>query len=180
MKFGNVILIGSILLIAVSCKKESNQNLKIVIKESKIEQDSSLHLNFSKPKGSVADFEQVFTENEILELEHKLVDYKNSYDKEVLIVTVNSIEPYQNILDFGNALLSEWKSGISNNDNGLLILFSKSLGELSIITGLETGKKLTDDICQKVINKIIIPEFKDGRFYNGINIGLTNLMTYWK
>jgi uncharacterized protein len=180
MKIRNLVLIVSIVLNFLSCKKETNHNLNTEIKESKIEPNSGLLIKYPKPIGSVADFEHVFTDKEISKLEKKIADYKNNSNNEVIIVTANSIEPYQDILDFGNGLLKEWESGISENNNGLLILFSKSLGELSIITGLETGKKLTDEICQKVINKIIIPEFKNGNYYTGTNIGLTYLMDYWK
>ncbi|MGG8495270.1 TPM domain-containing protein [Tenacibaculum sp. TC6] len=33
---------------------------------------------------------------------------------------------------------------------------------------------LTDEICKNVIDQIIIPEFKNGEYYNGIEKGFWN------
>ncbi len=75
---------------------------------------------------------------------------------------------------------NEWGIGKAEKNNGLLILFSKSLGEIQISTGTGTEKILTDKICKKVIDQIIIPEFKKGEFHNGIKKGLEKLITEWK
>ena len=139
-----------------------------------------MNLKYPKPNGAVADFEQIFTAQEISALEDKLTDYKTNSNKEVIIVTVNAIEPYQEIIVFGHDLLKAWNSEISKKEDGLLIIISITLRELSIISGKETSKKVTDEICQKVINTSIIPEFKNKKYYTGIDIGLTKLMGYWK
>jgi len=174
------IFILSILFIFFSCKNNSDTHPQPEVSNPDIEFNADLKLKYPKPNHAVGDFEQLFTAQEISALEHKLTDYKTNSDKEVIIVTVNSIEPYHDIIDFGNALLKSWESGISKNEEGLLIMISKTLGEFSIISGMETSKKVTDEICQKVISTIILPEFENKYYYTGIDIGLTYLMGYWK
>ena len=107
-------------------------------------------------------------------------EYEEKTTREIAIVTVNSIEPYENISDYSTDLANEWGIGNSETDNGLLILFSKNLQEIRISTGYGTEKILTDELCKKVIDETIIPEFKKGDYYSGIEKGMTELIKKWK
>ena len=49
-----------------------------------------------------------------------------------------------------------------------------------IATGTGTELILTDEICKNVIDLTIIPEFKNGNFYDGIKNGLIELIKKWK
>lgn len=70
--------------------------------------------------------------------------------------------------------------GLKEINNGLTIVFSKNLREIWISTGMVIQKSLTNEICEEVINQFIIPEFKNGDYYNGIKIGLIELISKWK
>ena len=52
--------------------------------------------------------------------------------------------------------------------------------QIGIATGLGTELILTDEICKNVIDQTIIPEFKDGNFYDGIKNGVVELIEKWK
>ncbi|MFI1742855.1 TPM domain-containing protein [Thalassobellus sediminis] len=136
--------------------------------------------SFPFPIGSVSDYEKIFNENQISNLTKIISDYEQKTTREIAIVTVNSIEPYENIADYSTDLANEWGIGNPESDNGLLILFSKSLRELRITTGFGTEKILTDKKCKKVIDETIIPEFKNGDYYNGIEKGLSQLIKLWE
>lgn len=70
--------------------------------------------------------------------------------------------------------------GKRESDNGLTIIFSKELRRIRISTGTGTQKILTDSICDSIIQKIMIPEFKDNNYYSGIEKGLLQLIKDWK
>ena len=70
--------------------------------------------------------------------------------------------------------------GLKEKDNGLSIVFSKSLKKIKISTGIGTEKVLTDVICKKIIDQTIISEFENGDYYNGIEKGLAELITKWE
>ena len=53
------------------------------------------------------------------------------------------------------------------------------LREIRISTGLGTEKTLTDEICKKVIDSIIIPEFKNENYYEGVEKGIRSLIKQW-
>ena len=147
-------------------------------KSSKLVLDSIS--NFPFPIGSVSDYEKVFNDNQILNLTKIISEYEEKTTREIAIVTINSIEPYNNINDYSTDLANEWGIGKSETDNGLLILFSKNLRKIRISTGYGTEKILTDELCKKVIDEIIIPEFKKRNYYNGIEMGMTELIKNWK
>ena len=136
--------------------------------------------NFPFPIGSVSDYEKIFSENQIAELTKIIADYEQKTTREIAIVSINSIEPYENINDYSTDLANEWGIGKPETDNGLLILFSKNLREIRISTGFGTEQKLTDEICKNVIDKTIIPEFKNGEYYSGMESGLNELIKLWE
>lgn len=70
--------------------------------------------------------------------------------------------------------------GTAEKDNGLIILLCKSCGQIQIATGDGTKLILTDEICKKVIEEKIIPEFKNLRFYSGIKKGVLELIEKWE
>ena len=74
-----------------------------------------------------------------------------------------------------NGELEMWKK-----NNGLTIVVCNSCRQIGIATGYGTELILTDEICKKVIDETIIPEFKNGEFYNGIKKGVTELIAKWK
>jgi len=136
--------------------------------------------NFPFPIGSVSDYEKVLNESQISHLTKIISEYEQKTTREIAIVTVSSIEPYESIADYSTDLANEWGIGNPESDNGLLILFSKNLREIRISTGLGTEKKLTDETCKNVIDKTIIPEFKNGDYYKGIEKGLNELIKFWE
>ncbi|GFZ85417.1 hypothetical protein GCM10011531_15720 [Aquaticitalea lipolytica] len=136
--------------------------------------------DFPFPIGSVSDYEKVFNDVQISNLTKIISEYEEKTTREIAIVTVNSIVPYENISDYSTDLANEWGIGNSETDNGLLILFSKNLQEIRISTGYGTEKILTDELCKKVIDETIIPEFKKGDYYSGIEKGMTELIKKWK
>ena len=152
------------------------------------EQEQKLHLEaksnsntkFPKPIGYVNDFENVFTSEQLIKLNKRISAYELETTNEIAIVTINSIKPYENINEYATDLSIEWGIGKIEKNNGLLIIFSKSLQKILISTGLGTERVLTDKICKNILDKIVIPEFKNDDYYIGIEKGLTELIKIWE
>ena len=87
---------------------------------------------------------------------------------------------FNDILRFSTELSNDWAVGKMGKNNGLSIVVSKKLRKAAISTGYGTEKILTDPICNKVLDSIMFPEFKKGKFYDGIKQGLNELITKWK
>jgi uncharacterized protein len=61
----------------------------------------------------------------------------------------------------------------------LAIVVCKPCLQIAIATGYGTELILTDEICKKVIEEKIVPEFKKGNFYDGIKNAVLALIEKW-
>ena len=136
--------------------------------------------SFPKPIGYVNDFENVLSLEEVTKLENLLINYEKQTYNELVIVTISKTE---NEIDFDTYALDlskNWGVGKRGKDNGLVIVISNQLGRIRICTGTGTEKILTDEICNTILEENIIPNFKNGEIYNGIESGINALIEKWK
>ena len=136
--------------------------------------------NFPKPIGYVNDFENVLSLEEVTKLENLLINYEKQTYNELVIVTISKTE---NEIDFDTYALDlskNWGVGKRGKDNGLVLVISNQLGRIRICTGTGTEKILTDEICNTILEEKIIPNFKNGEIYNGIESGINALIEKWK
>ena len=73
--------------------KETESNLSLVNK-----------LKIPNPIGYVNDFEEIFNSEQKNKLGQFIREYEKQTTREIVIVTVNTIEPYDNIKDFATDL----------------------------------------------------------------------------
>jgi len=135
---------------------------------------------FPKPIGFVNDFEDVLTVEQEKKLTELITRYEQKTTNEIVIVTINSIEPYFDFNQYAVDLFNYWGVGKKDKNNGLVFLFSKSLKKIRISTGIGTEKILTDNFCKSIIDQLIIPQFKEDKYYDGILFGLAELIAQWK
>ena len=179
MKNSIKILLLFLTLNFLSCKEnyKVSENNKAV---NKIENPQVKNSIFPKPIGYVNDYGNVFAESQQVNLSKKLTNYKTKTTREIVIVTVDSIKPYNDLHKYATDLGNTWGVGTAEKNNGLVIVLCKPCQGITIATGLGTEKILTDEICKEVIDKTIIPEFKKGDFYNGIYNGVNELIKKWE
>lgn len=128
----------------------------------------------------VADYASLLSKSEIYSLEQKIILYEKSTSKEIAVVTVDSIYPYRSIIKYAMDLGNFWGVGKEVSDNGLTFVISKFDSEAGIATGRSTEKILTDSICEIILNEKMVPEFKKGNFYKGLDVGLDEFFIQWK
>lgn len=126
----------------------------------------------------INDYDSIFTTKQHQELSNLLYDYHSKITRQVVVVTIDTMKPYTHLQKFGTDLGNYWGVG-SQKNNGLIILVCVPYRQVSIVTGLATEKILTDRICKLTIQNIIIPEFKKGKFYEGVSKGIKALIHKW-
>ena len=82
-------------------------------------------------------------------------------------------------MDLTELLGNCWGVGRSDIDNGLVLFVSQKMRASHIATGTGTENILTDSICAVTIQEQLIPQFKQGDFYQGIKGGVLRLMREW-
>lgn len=120
------------------------------------------------PPRLVNDLANFLSPDEQARLEQKLVDFDDSTSTQISIVTINDLGPYE-ISDYAFQLGEKWGIGRKQKNNGVLILASKAQREVFIATGYGVEDVLPDAICKRIVERIIIPNFKNGNFYAGFN-----------
>jgi len=121
---------------------------------------------------SIYDSADMLTPSEEQMLEQKLIGYADTTSTQIVIATIESLNG-EYIGLYAPKWAQEWGIGQEKEDNGLLILLSKADRKIWITTGYGLEEYLTDFTTKDIIENIILPEFKNGNFYGGLDNGTT-------
>lgn len=180
MKIATKILILFLTLNLLSCKGSAQET---ETKKTIPEFDFSTVEKFreTKLKGLIInDYDSIFSPTQRKELSDIIYDYNIETTRQIVVVTIDNISPYPDIRKYATDLGNYWGVGDAKKNNGLTIVMCNPCRQIGIATGTGTELILTDEICKEVIDKTIIPEFKNGDFYSGIKKGVTELIAKWK
>ncbi|VXC02963.1 Methanol dehydrogenase [Flavobacterium sp. 9AF] len=119
---------------------------------------------------SVYDYADVLNEYEEKQLEDKLVHFSDTTSTQIVIVTIDDLKG-ESIGILAPKWAQEWGIGQANEDNGVIVLLSKNDREIWISPGYGLEDKLTAGITGELVRNVIIPEFKAGSYYNGLDKG---------
>ncbi len=130
------------------------------------------------PPRLVNDYAGFLNPMEQNQLEHKLVSINDSSTTQIAIVIVKSLNGYD-VNDYGARIIQKWGIGQKSKNNGLLILVKpKTLGEkgeIAISTGYGVEHLVTDALSKQIIESEIIPSFKNGQYYQGLDKAVNTL-----
>jgi len=119
---------------------------------------------------SVYDYVSLLTKSDKDALEQKLIRYSDSTSTQIVVAIIASTEG-ENINYLGAQWGEKWGIGQAQEDNGVLILVANDDRKLAINTGYGVEGSLTDAMCKRIIEIIIVPEFREGNYASGLNQG---------
>jgi uncharacterized protein len=119
---------------------------------------------------SVYDYADVLNPTEEKELESKLIRYSDSTSTQIVVISVEDLKG-EDIGILTPKWAQEWGIGQEKEDNGILILLSKKDRKIWIAPGYGVEERLTAGINGELTRNIIIPEFKAGSYYKGLDKG---------
>lgn len=127
----------------------------------------------------VNDYAGMLNSQEINALESKLVAFNDSTSTQIAIVTVRDLQGYA-VADYAQRLGEKWGIGQKGLDNGVLILIKpktdESMGQVSIAQGYGLEGAIPDITCAEIIDNVIIPAFRKGDYFKGLDKATTILM----
>lgn len=126
----------------------------------------------AKPKlqTSVYDYAKVLTSEQKAALEQKLIQYSDTTSTQIVIITVETING-EDIGILTPKWAQEWGIGQAKEDNGILVLLANKERKIWIAPGYGVEHKLTAGTTGSIVRDVIIPEFKAGDFYGGLDKG---------
>lgn len=120
---------------------------------------------------SVYDYIGLLSASDKISLEEKLVRYSDTTSTQIVIAIISSTNG-ENINYLGAQWGQKWGIGQANEDNGVLILLAKDDRKIAINTGYGTEHLLTDAMSKRIIERDIIPFFKQNDYTGGLNRGV--------
>ncbi|MFH1120412.1 MAG: TPM domain-containing protein [Bacteroidota bacterium] len=131
------------------------------------------------PQKLVNDFAGLLSQDEIAQLEQKLDAYNDSTSTQITIVTLQTLDGYD-IDDLAQRIGQEWKVGQKGFDNGIVILIKPRIGNERGLAAISTGygmeEIIPDAIARRIVDNEMIPFFKQGQNYAGIEAGINIVM----
>ncbi len=133
------------------------------------------------PPRLVNDLAGLLSSGEVDALEQKLVAYNDSTSTQIAIVTISDLNGYA-VADYAQRLAEKWGIGQKGLNNGVLILIrpktsESSRGEVSIAQGYGLEGVIPDIVCAQIIDYEILPEFRNGNYYQGLDNATSTLMS---
>lgn len=122
----------------------------------------------SRPGDWVNDYAGVFSQSEVEQLSQKLNLFQYNTSTQIFIVTIDRNEGYPASM-LAPMIGEQWGVGQKGKDNGLLILMDMEARDVFISTGYGLEEFVPDAIAKRIVEKEIIPAFKQGNFYGGID-----------
>ena len=120
---------------------------------------------------SVYDYIELIPDGQEKVLEQKLIRYSDSTSTQIVVAVISSTQG-ENINYLGAQWGEKWGIGQADKDNGILILLAKDDRKIGINTGQGVEFALTDAMSKRIIDNIIVPQFRQDDYYGGLDKGV--------
>ena len=108
-------------------------------------------------------------------LESRLAAFEAKKGAQLAVLIVPTTQP-EAIEQFGIRVSEAWKLGRKGVDDGALLLVAKDDRTLRIEVGYGLEGVLNDATAKRIVDEVIVPRFKRGEFFSGIESGTTAMM----
>ncbi|CDF80547.1 conserved hypothetical protein (DUF477), partial [Formosa agariphila KMM 3901] len=119
---------------------------------------------------SVYDYINLLSPSEKSNLEQKLVKYSDTTSTQIVVAIIATTKG-ENIGLLAPKWAQSWGVGQAKEDNGIFILLAKDDRKIWIAPGYGVENRLTAGVVGEITRNVIIPEFKTGSFYAGLDKG---------
>ena len=133
------------------------------------------------PPRLVNDLARLMTDEQVEQLEQRLVDFNDTTSNLICVVTVNSLNGME-ASEFAYEIGDQWgvRSKETDKNNGVVILIKPKTrseqGEVYIAVGYDLEPVLPDSYASRISNDIMIEHFKENDYYGGVQAALDEMM----
>ena len=136
---------------------------------------SQSNIQFPALTGRVVDNADILTPQQEAELTQKLAILEQQTTDQLVVVTLPTLNDYD-IADYGYQLGRHWGIGQADANNGALLIVAPNDRKVRIEVGYGLEGILTDAYSALTIQNHILPAFRNGDYYGGINAGVDQLL----
>ena len=133
-------------------------------------------VSYPAASGYVVDQSGIIDSAARSRIEGWILELKQKTTAEAAVVTVDSTGPLS-IEEYAVNLFQRFGIGQKGRDNGVLLLVAYKDRHMRIEVGYGLEGAITDAYSSRIINTIMVPEFKEGHFSDGIEKGTAAIVT---
>jgi uncharacterized protein len=122
-------------------------------------------------KARVTDLTGTLTPDQTARIEQKLAAFEARKGSQVVVLIVPTTKP-EAIEAYSIRVAQQWKTGRKGVDDSAILLVAKDDRALRIEVGYGLEGALSDIVSKRIIDGIIVPQFKSGDFYGGVDAGV--------
>lgn len=119
----------------------------------------------------VTDYTSTLTHQQQEQLSELLKRYAEKTTNQVVVLFINTIDGYT-LEEYSLQTAQQNGIGQKGKDNGVLVLFVMGERKVRIEVGYGLEGKLTDARSSEIIRNVIVPSFKEQKYYEGTYNGL--------
>lgn len=123
----------------------------------------------------VTDLTGTLTREQQAGLERMLQEFEARKGTQLALLMLPTTAP-EAIEQYALRVGEQWKIGRKKVDDGAILVVAKDDRALRIEVGYGLEGVLNDATARRIIREIIVPRFREGDFYGGINAGLDRMM----
>jgi uncharacterized membrane protein YgcG len=123
----------------------------------------------------VVDSANILSDSDEAALKSKLMNFYKTTKHQLVVVTIPSLDG-NDINQYSNDLYREYKLGDKERDDGLLMVFAMKEHKMRIEVGYGLEWIATDGDTGRIIRETMVPKFKSGNYYAGIDSGVDRLI----
>lgn len=125
-------------------------------------------------RSPITDLTNTLTAQQVQALDQKLRAFEQRKGSQIAVLLVPTTQP-EAIEQYSIRVVEAWKLGREDIDDGVLLLVAKDdrAVRIEVAYGLEGA--LPDVIANRIVEQVIVPRFREGRFYEGIDVGVDRI-----
>jgi len=126
-------------------------------------------------QGWVTDYADILKPAEKFRLADQLSAYEKETCHQVLVIIVPTLAG-EHILDFSQRTFAAWDVGQPGFGNGILVSIALQEGSVRIETDSAFEWLIQQGIADRVLKEVMFPLFRQDRFIDGVEQGVTEIM----
>ena len=126
-------------------------------------------------KARVTDLTGTLTREQTASLEQMLQSFEARKGSQIAVLMVPTTKP-EAIEQYSLRVAEAWKVGRKKIDDGAVLVVAKDDRTLRIEVGYGLEGALSDITANRIIREVIVPRFREGDFYGGINAGVDRMI----
>ena len=123
----------------------------------------------------VTDLTSTFDAGQKQALEQTLAAFEARKGAQIAVLVVPTTQP-EAIEQYSLRVVEEWQLGRAKPDDGVLLLVAKDDRTLRIEVGYGLEGALADATANRIIEEVIVPQFRGGDYYGGIAAGVDRII----